>query len=60
MKKYLVIIPNSDSKNNILINASDYDNAIDKVRKLIIKGTKYQTLKIVELDTSVSKQIFIE
>ena len=55
--KYLAIAQNYDANTNITYDASDFNDAIKKLKQNIKRGTIYQMIRLVELETMTSKSI---
>ena len=60
MKKYLAICPNTILNDNLIFNALNFKDAKDILKSYIKKDTMFQEVKLIELDTMISKQYFIE
>ena len=60
MKKYLAICPNTQLNDNLIFNALNFKNAKEILKSYIKKDTMFQEVKLIELDTMISKQYFIE
>jgi len=60
MNQYLVIAPNTNVDDNLVIDAESFDNAISIIRSKIKDGTMFQILKVVELNSLKSKTMYID
>lgn len=60
MKKYLALCPNIPSENNLILDASNFDNAKKILMLRIKKDTMFQDVTLIELDTLKTKTYFIE
>lgn len=60
MRQYLGIILNGKSDDNIIFEAEDLKKASKYLKTRIKKGTMFQEIKLVELNTMISKKFYIK
>ena len=58
--KYLAIAQNTDADLNITFTARTFPDAERMLKQRLKKGTMFQTIKLVELDTMTSKKYYFE
>ena len=56
--KYLAIVQNGDVDDNITFDANNFKEAETHVKSHIKRGTMFETIKILELDTMESKKYY--
>jgi hypothetical protein len=59
MQQYLAITANSLSDNNIMFESNNFKAATSHLKKLIKKDTMFQEIKLVELNSMLSRTFFI-
>jgi len=58
--KYLAIVQNGGEDNNLTFDADNFRSAEKHLKSQIKKGTMFEFIKLVELDTMDSKKFYIE
>ena len=58
--KYLAMIQNTDQEYSITYEASDFKNAERSLKERVKKGSMFSTIKLIELDSLISKKFYIE
>lgn len=56
--KYLAIAQNYNANTNITYDATDFNDAIKKLKQNVKRGTLHQLIRLVELDTMTSKSVY--
>ena len=58
-KQYLAIMINSSPENNLSFSAPDFKSASQHLKKQVTNGTMFQHIKLLELDTLISKTYYL-
>lgn len=58
--RYLAIVENGLPSDNITFEAFDFDSAYKILKHRIKRGSMFNTIKLVELNTMVSRKYYIE
>lgn len=56
MKQYLAIQMNGNPDDNITFEATDFKEAARVLKNMIKEGTMFEQVKLVELDTLISRK----
>lgn len=59
MKQYLAITANNPSENNLMFESENFKSATSYLKKMIKEDTMFQEIKLVELDSMLSRTFFI-
>lgn len=54
------MIQNTDQEYSITFDAQDFRSAEKVLKKRIKKGSMFNTLKLIELETMISKKFYVE
>ena len=60
MRQYLAIVINGKSDDNITFEAENFKDASKYLKTRIKDGIMFQEIKLVELNTLISKKFFIK
>ena len=58
MKQYLAITANNPSENNLMFESENFKSATSYLKKMIKEDTMFQEIKLVELDSMLSRTFF--